>query len=284
MTSTILVLVLLAANRAGSPLDSVLAATPGDSLARPLRQLEVRGERGTDPGETALVLGQFHFARGEYRQAAETLARAAARLAPPRKLEARYWQGLALLAVQQTEEARGVLSDVAAAGGARRADAELGVAWTWEQAHRPDKALDVLDDLIASGAGEAGPAALERTVALAGELGQNDRARRARERLLKEYPRSVEAARVAPADASVARGDAFTVQIGAYGDADAARKLADRARRAGFDATRIVTRGDGAQRVNVVEIGGYPTRDAAMRAGARAANVLGVRYQLEAGR
>ncbi|MGH7741668.1 MAG: hypothetical protein ACRENS_06565, partial [Candidatus Eiseniibacteriota bacterium] len=36
-------------------------------------------------------LGQRHYARGEYRQAAEHFALAAARLEPARKPTARYW-------------------------------------------------------------------------------------------------------------------------------------------------------------------------------------------------
>lgn len=176
-------------------LAEVLGRTPADSLAAPLRALEQRLGRSQESGEVALTLGQFHFARGEYRQAAETLGRAAARMEPARKPEARYWQGLAQLALRQPTEARVTLEEVARASAPRRAGAWLGISYAWEQAGRPDRAMDALETLLASGPGECGPAALERLAAFAGRLGRPEVARRALARLRREYPGSVEAAR-----------------------------------------------------------------------------------------
>lgn len=183
---------------AASPasLAEVLATTPADSLAVPLRKLEQRMGRSQEAGEVALALGQFHFSRGEYRQSVETLARAAARLDPALKPEARYWQGLALLALQQSTEARVTFEEVARASAARRPDALLGISYAWEQAGRPDRALDALESLLDGNPRESGAAALERYAAFAARLGKPRDARRAADRLRREYPGSVEAARL----------------------------------------------------------------------------------------
>jgi tetratricopeptide (TPR) repeat protein len=162
-------------------------------------------------GETAFTLGQFHFARGEYRQAAETFARAAARLAPERKSDARYWQGLALLAVQQSDEARGVLTEIAEVDGPRRADAALGVAWSWEQAHRPDRAAGG-GELLERG--EVGPAALNTRWRSQANWG-NPTGRAGRVTgCSTSTSKSVEAARVAPAASGAGAWPGYAVQIG----------------------------------------------------------------------
>jgi tetratricopeptide (TPR) repeat protein len=192
MMATLAAVVLAATSPS---LERVLADTPADSLAAPLRALEQRLGRSQEAGEVALELGGFHFARGEYRQAAETLARAAARLEPSRKPEARYWQGLSQLALQQSTEARVTLEEVARTSQALRPAAMLGISWAWEQAGRPDRALDTLEDLVDGKPGESGPAALERIATLASGLGRSDLVRRATARLVREYPGSVEAAR-----------------------------------------------------------------------------------------
>jgi len=181
-------------------LDSLLADTPADRLVEPLRRLEADHTRPAEGLRAALALGQLHLARAEYREAVELYARTAARLDPARKDEARYWQGIAWLGLNQPAPARAALDEVARGRGPRRAAAQLGVAQAWELAGQPRRAYDALIPLLDWGTGsEVEPTALERVVALGERLGHPEQARRARERLLRQYPRSIEgaAARVA---------------------------------------------------------------------------------------
>src|SRR5437899_10759958 len=87
----------------------LLKRHPADSLVAPLRRFEVEHGQGSEGGEAAYVLGQLHFARGEYRQACDAFERAAARLEPERKPAARYWAGLSLPAPKEPEPARAAL-------------------------------------------------------------------------------------------------------------------------------------------------------------------------------
>lgn len=256
-------------------LAEVLETTPADSLAAPLRRLEQRMGRSQAAGAVAFELGRFHFARGEYRQAALSLGRAAARLEPDRKTEARYFQGLALLALQQPAEARVTLEEVARAAPTRRADAALAISHAWEQDGRPDRALEVLERLLREGAGETAPAALERAAQFALQLGRADQARRAAERLAREYPGSVEAARLR-GGAAATPGARVALRLGVFSEEARAQSLAAEARRAGFTATQVVSRRDGGRRLWVVRAGSWPSREDAARAAERIERVLGV--------
>src|SRR6185436_18247669 len=90
----------------------------------------------------------------------------------------------------------------------------LGVAQTWEVAERPEKALETLEPLLGQPLDESGPTILERIAALAERADRQDEARRARERLLKDYPRSIEAASArAHLAASAQRPGAGTVAV-----------------------------------------------------------------------
>ena len=80
------------------------------------------------------------------------------------------------------------------------------MALCWEAERKPERALETLQALLAEEPGEAGPAALERTAVLAAALRRPELARRARERLLREYPRSMEALRAGPAAAGAGQG------------------------------------------------------------------------------
>lgn len=190
-----------------SPVERLLETVPADSLARPLARLEA-SQRGALAAEAALALGRLHFARGEYRQAAAAFARATPRFDPASRAETRYWAGLAWLGAGEIAAARGALEEAARGGSSRRAGALLGVALCWEKERKADRALGTLQALLAEEPGEAGPAALERTAALATVLRRPELARRARERLLREYPRSMEALRARPAGTDARLGTA----------------------------------------------------------------------------
>src|SRR6266436_7212957 len=127
-------LLLLAALIAGAtPLPSPPRARGGS----PRAVAEARAPRfGADDFDA----GQRHYARGEYRQAADAFGRAAARLEPARKPEARYWSGLSWLGAGDAVQARSAFEDVIAAGSPRRAFAELGMAQSWELAGQGDRA------------------------------------------------------------------------------------------------------------------------------------------------
>jgi tetratricopeptide (TPR) repeat protein len=295
--------VLLAATCAGSSagaaaeplpqaLRTLLGGTPADSLAQPLRRYEAAHARYPEAAEAALLLGQLQYARGEYRRAAETFARAAARLDPARKPEARYWTGLAWLGAGEPDQTRAVLEEVARGGGPRRAAALLAVSQAWELARRPERVAEALEALLVGDPGEAGPAALERLAALAERDGEETRARKARERLLADYPRSIEAAAArlavfAPANAQPAaetRPGAVAVVIGSFVDPARARSLATAARAAGFPDARVVSRGEGLAAVHMVRLGIYQRHAEARKAGEQAAQALGTTYELMRGR
>ena len=296
---------LAAALAAASPpatLRAVLESTPADSLGRPLERFEALRARGPEVAETALVLGRLRYARGEYRQAAEAFARAAARLGPPQRFEARYWAGLAWLGAGDLREARAALEEVARPGSPRRADALLALALCWRAAHQREREWQALEQLLAAEPGEAGPPALEREIALAAERRQPEAASRARERLLRDYPRSIEAARAAlapasaaaapvpqqgasastsprprrPAPAPVSLQGPLAVQIGAFGDPARAQALAERARRAGFTSVRVAEVSESGTTLHAVRFGLFATAEDARAAGERAARALGV--------
>lgn len=269
-------------------LRAILSGTPADSLARPLRRYEAARARYPDAAEAALLLGQLQYARGEYRRAAETFARAAARLDPARKPEARYWTGLAWLGAGEPDQTRAALEEVASGGGPRHAPALLAVAQAWELARRPERVTETLTALLLGDPGEAGPAALERLAALAERDGDENQARKARERLLADYPRSMEAAAArlaifAPANAQPAaktRPGALAVVIGSFVDPARARSLATAARAAGFPDARVVSHGEGLAAVHMVRLGVYPRHAEARKAGEQAAQALGIAYEL----
>ena len=278
---------LLAAASSGalpSDLRTLLAGLPADSLVVPLRRFENEHGRGSEGGEAAYLLGQFHFARGEYRQACDAFGRAAARLEPGRKPMARYGAGLAWLALKQPDQARAALEEVVQSSAPLRSRALLGVALAWELSERPERALQALQSVLAGAPGEAGPAALELVIALAERLERPDVARRARERLRRDYPRSIEAARIALPERAAAPSPGadgtVTVQIGAFVDPERARSLAEAAQRAGFPAAQVIVQGEGEARMHLVNLGVFGTREEAERAGERAAATLGVSYRV----
>jgi tetratricopeptide (TPR) repeat protein len=267
----------------GTELDALLDRYPADSLVAPLRRFE--SQHGRDPigAEAALVLGRLHYARGEYVQAAAAFSRAAARLEPARKTEARYWAGLSWLALGHADQARSALEPVAATASPRTAEARLGIALAFEMAGRPDRAYDELERLAGGDPGEAGPAALERLASLADRLQKHGDADRARARLLEQYPRSIEAARASAPSRQLpasATGGAIGVQIGVFSSKPRAEWLTRAAKSAGFGGAGVVVRGDGASRLFIVRLGTWPTADEARAAGESAVEKLGVTYQL----
>jgi len=260
------------------------AGLPADSCLVRLRAWESSPPRGLEAADVSLALGELHYARGEYRQAREAFGRAFARATDGVRAEARYWAGLSSLALAEGPAAREAFADAAAGAPSRRALSQLGTAQAWELERRPEKALDALHALLGGDPGEAGPAALERLAALAEQFHRNDEARRARTRLAREYPRSLEAARLNAAPAAPAAGGPVGVQIGVFADRDRANALATQARRAGFGAVQVLERrGNGARpTLWVVRLGTYATREEANAAGDRAQAALGVGWQVMA--
>jgi tetratricopeptide (TPR) repeat protein len=285
MTIRLMTSVLAAAplSPLSAPLRDLIEARPADSLVAPLRKFEQEHAQGSEGGEAAFVLGQLHFARGEYRQASDAFGRAAGKLEPGRRPLAHYWTGLSCLALKQPEPARTAFEEAAQSEGLRPR-AQLGVALAWEMADKPEAALQALEAVLAKAPGEAGPAALERQIALAERLQRPDLARKAAARLRRDYPRSIEAAREAlpPAAAppAPAQGGSVTVQIGAFADPARAQSLVESARRGGFANAAVIARGEGDARMHVVTLGVFGTREEARQAGERAATALGVTYQV----
>jgi len=168
---------------------------PADSLGSALRRLEVAGP-ATTSAAAAFAEGQFHHARGEYRLAADAFGRAAARLQGLEHTEARYRQGLAWLGERDPGRARAAFEEVAMLSQPYRALAQLGLARAYALGGEPEKEQTVLRRLLDRPAGEAEPAALARYAALCDRAHRAGEARAARERLVKRWPRSFEAALV----------------------------------------------------------------------------------------
>lgn len=278
-----------AAGRSEEPLprtlDSLLASAPADSLILPLRRFEVARAGSAPAAEAALALGHLHYARSEYTQAAAAFSRAAARLDPARKPEARYWAGLSWLGMREADQARSAFEEVAASPSPRRAEAQLGLAFAYELEGKNDRALEALSRLLRGDPGEAGPAALERTIALAERLHRNDLARTARARLARTYPRSIEAAMLAAPGAAGAGGSRTRIELlsGAYPSSTRAQEVMNAARRAGYPDAEIVVRGEGSARVYQVRLGSYGDAAEARAAGTRAGDRLGVSWSLSGG-
>jgi len=279
--SILLAFTLLATAGPASDLRAVLERTPADSLVAPLRAFEGGHGRGREAGDAALLLGKLHFARGEYRAAADDFTRAAARLEPSLKPEARYWEGLACLGVPDLDQARAALEEVDRAGGGRQAGARLALALIWERSGKPERARGLLESLAANDPGESGAAALERLAALEEAQGHPESAARTRERLLRQYPRSPEASResAVPRIPVPAPRQMVAVQIGAFLDRVRAERLAEAAIRAGFPEVEVVRRGNGPAALFSVVLGRYADAAAARRDGDRAAAALGVTWQ-----
>ena len=268
---------------------SVPASLPADSIPRVLRELESRGNRGTDAAGAACALGQFHFARGEYAQAAAAFGRAAGRSGGSERGEVRYWAGLTHLALGQPSEAREAFEEASRSALPRRSLARLGVAQALQAEGRAPMALDELRKLLAGDPGEAGPAALTAYALLTERAKRPDDARQARTRLLREYPTSVEAARLAAlplaaATPATSRAGGVNVQIGAFSDLPRANALAESARRAGFGSASVDQRpaGPGRTALYVVRLGGYANLEEARAALDKAERALGVSGQVVA--
>ena len=173
---------------------------PADSLGLALRRLEAAGPPAMSAA-AAFAEGQFHHARGEYRLAADAFGRAAARLQNLEHTEARYRQGLAWLGERDPGRARAAFEEVAMLSQPFRALAQLGLARAYALGGDPVQEQTLLRRLLDRPAGEAEPAALARYAALCDRAHRPGEARAARERLVKRWPRSFEAALLPPAGA-----------------------------------------------------------------------------------
>lgn len=257
---------------------------PADSCIVRLRRWEAAPPTGLASADVALALGQLHYARGEYRQARDAFARAAAKHTGEARGESRYWVGLASLALSEGPAARDAFTEAAALSPARRPLARLGYAQAWDSEHRPERSLDAIRFLLTEDPDEAGAPALERQAALAEQFKRNEEARKARQRLAREYPRSPEAGRLNATPAAAPGSGPVGVQIGVFADRDRATALAARARSAGFNGVQVMERrGEGARpTLWVVRLGRYASRDEADAAGERVQRELGVGWQVMA--
>jgi hypothetical protein len=176
------------------------AGLPADSIGSELRRLEAAGP-ATTSAAAAFAEGKFHYARGEYRLAADAFGRAAARLVSLEHAEARYRQGLAFLGARDPGRARAAFEEVAMVSQQLRAHAQFGLARALALAGDTEQELTVLRRLLDRPAGEAEPAALALYAALCDRQHHASEARAAREALARRWPRSVEAALASAAGA-----------------------------------------------------------------------------------
>ena len=283
--------ILLAASLAlGAPAGSfarlVPLTMPADSLPRLLAELEQHPRPGMTADEAAFLLGELHHARGEYRQAADAFTRAAGRRSGAARGEARYFAAVSLLGAGQVNAAREAFGAAIHDAPARASLAQLGIGQSFEMEHRPDKAFAAYQQAATGDAGEAGPAALERVAALGALLHHENDARHARIQLARQYPASLEAARLAasPAPASATASGMVTVRIGVFTERMRALALVEAARKQGFaDADATERAGtEGRATLWIVRLGRFANADAARIAGEKAERVLGVAWQVQA--
>ena len=254
-------------------LDSLVRAHPADSLVVPLRRFENETGHGSEGARAAFTLGQLHYARGENRRAAEAFSRAAARLDPAHKTEARYWAGMSWLALGEAAQARAVFEELVEPGAPRRSEALFGTAVAWALAGHADRALEILDPLAREVRGESAPAVLERTITLAHEAGREDLAAAATQRLTHEFPHSIEAGR---AGLVTTARKGIHVELGPFPNEAQAHAAADKARHAGFEGATVRVRADVGTRGFFVTIEGLATGEAAKRAAESMHHDLGV--------
>lgn len=175
--------------------ERVPAGLPTDSLGVALQRLESANPRAVSAG-AAYALGQFRFARGEYRRAAEAFGRAAARLQGYDRAEARYRQGLAWLGANEGGRARAAFEEVSSMSEPLRPLAQLGLARALAITGEAALEFATLERLLQAPAGEAEPAVLERYAMLCERAHRVAEAVAARDRLERRWPRSLEAARL----------------------------------------------------------------------------------------
>jgi hypothetical protein len=155
-------------------------------------------------------------------------------------------------------------------------DATVGLALAYELGRHSDKVLETLEPLLANAKGEAMPQALERLFTVASHEGRDDLARRARERLVEEFPLSMEAQRAGlPAPPP---GATSLLVAGPILDSDRAASLLLEARKAGFAVARLGT-GERAGEY-VIELGEYTDPNEAKREAERARRALHLNVQI----
>ncbi len=254
-------------------LDALVRRLPADSLVMPLRRYENEAARPADAAAAAVLLGRLHYARGDYRPAAEAFSRAAARLEPARKGTARYWAAMSWLALGVSAQARAGFEELAQDDSSLRTEARFGAALAWELSRNPDRAFEILEPLAREARGEIAPAVLERTMALADRFQRGDVAAAARSRLFKEFPRSIEAAR---AGLLPPRSITAMVELGPFTNEPRSHAAADAARGEGFTRVQPLVRDAGGARTFVVRLEGFANAAEAQRAADRLRRNLGV--------
>lgn len=248
----------------------LLSSTPADSLARIL-------PAARPEADAQMVLGHLYFARGEYRQAATAFARAGANMDAARRPEARYRAGLCWLALGAHERARAALQEAAVEESRVRAASRLALAQSWEATGRSDRALDELQFLLNDRPGDWTAAALAMQRELALRLHRTATARQAGERLLREYPNSMEATRLRQIiDSPRTAAGSVVLRLGAFADEARARSLAADARRAGFTEVRVIPPSGMGAPLFAVQLGPYADPDEAKRRAELAEEALGV--------
>ena len=141
----------------------------------------------------------------------------------------------------------------------------LGTAVAWEQARRPERAYPILEPLSVTAQGQSAPAVLEYTMRLGHRFQHPGVAQKARARLLAEYPRSIEAARVGLVATTPASARVFA-EVGPFPTEPQAHTVAERARAGGFPEAAPVTRGVAGAPLHFVRLGSFPNEIAAKQA------------------
>ncbi|MBK7368369.1 MAG: SPOR domain-containing protein [Candidatus Eisenbacteria bacterium] len=256
-------------------------SVPAESLGVRLRAMELRPVAGVSPGAAAFALAQLHYARGEYRQAADAFLRASGRLTGEERGEARYWSRLTALALRGRKP-RAPFAERAPSRARSR-------SWASRRPGTPSSA-PIAPTTCCACCSRATPGRRPHPRSTASRSSPNGCITRTKPRVrvrLRAKLRHDQGPRATAPPPSPAAGTEpsgeVAIQIGAFGDEARARTLAESARRAGFADASVLRRPtpDGRATLHVVRLGRYPNREEARKAGERVQRALGVGWQVE---
>ncbi len=187
-----------AAVEADEPPPALLAALDGvdvDQVRQAAETLLADYSKHPRAADAAEIMGDLHYARGEYLTAAKNYEHAAERSTDdPARARRKLLRGRALLGAGEGGLAARVFEDVLKSAPAS-SEAKLGLADALMLQGRTERAVAGYSDIAERGVRDPlAPIALAQLIRANDALGRHDEARSAARRLAAEYPQSSEAA------------------------------------------------------------------------------------------
>jgi tetratricopeptide (TPR) repeat protein len=283
----------------------------GEQVAAAARTMLADHKRHPRAADAAEVLGDYHFARGEYRTAArhyETAAEASGQ--DSLRTHRLVCRGRALLAAGELDAAVGQFEQILRSAPGT-AEAGLGLADAAALAGEEERAAGLYRAVIDHAPeSELTPIALAQLIRVLDALGRGEEALEIARRLVEDYPRASEAAAVRErlrVDERASRGAAdrsgdgeigetppttpsdppipealYTLQLGAFGSEANAQELALEINKLGLTDVRIEREVRGSRTFYRVRCGAYPDTESAEAEGKRLRDAHGLSYQVVA--